>query len=123
MTYADVETAVQIQLTKAFVDADPVDLAMYRPTVAANGAGGYTTGTPVLVGTIRAHFGPRSDVNSQTDSTDGKGTGAFYVLTAMPDVVFVIGDEFDLNGRRYRITGVKEDVAYESKAEVTYLGQ
>lgn len=115
------ELAAQIRSTEAFVDADPVDLSIYRSTRVSNGAGGYVKSTPALTGTVRCRLIPQSDRVPEVSTLDGRLLRPKFVLMASPGVNVERGDTFTF-GSEYEIAAVHEGPEYAFKADVVRRG-
>lgn len=117
------ELAIQREMTRAFINTDPVDVVLTRRERISNDSGGYVLAFPSPLPSQRVKFIPQQDVALRGDTSDGTLAEQRYVLLGVYDADFKQDDEFTLNGRRYRIGNVKEPNGYERKAEVTHLGE
>lgn len=119
---AQVELELQRSLSAAFIEADSIDVVLQRSARTPDGAGGYTTGTPVPLGSQRMRLIPQQDGGSPRFTADGQEVTPAYVLMGSYSADMERGDEFTLAGKRYQIVFVNANRQYEVKGEVAYLG-
>lgn len=115
---AAAELAAQRLLTKAFIDADYIPIALVRQTRVPDGAGGYTqTQTPVAAQRFR--LVPQQDTAKEVQTADGRMVRPVYVLLGKYDCDMQRDDRFTVGGHSYRVAQV-EDKQYEVKGQVVY---
>jgi hypothetical protein len=115
------ELALQRALTAYFIAADSLSVALTRNTKVPTAAGGYKAVSTVLpVQTVRMI--PLGDGAAERLTADGKQVSPQYMLQGQWDADFARGDTFTLDGRRYELVFINQNVQYQVKAEVYYLG-
>jgi len=119
---ATAELQLQRSLTRAFIGADSIDVVLQRSPRTADGAGGFTTGTAVPLGSQRMRLIPQQDGATARLTADGQEVTPAYVLMGEHTADMQRGDEFTLDGRRYQIVFINANRQYEVKGEVAYLG-
>jgi hypothetical protein len=112
------ELAVQRKLTKAFIDADYIPVALVRQQKVDDGAGGHTY-AQAPVPAQRFRLVPRQDTAKEMQTADGQMVRPAYVLLGMYDCDMQRNDRFTWNGHNLKIVHV-EDKQYEVKGEVIY---
>lgn len=117
------ELKVQRGISQAFIEADPVEIQLTRPTVSPDGAGGQVrTATANVGGLQRMRLIPLGDGAAQRLTADGKEVTPTYMLMGLYSAAMQRGDQFTMDGRRYEIVFINQNTQYEIKGEVAYLG-
>lgn len=117
------ELNLQRSLTAQFIEADPLELQLYRSTKTPNGSGGYTTSAPAPVGGLqRMRLIPLGDGAEERLTADGKTVTPNYMLQGYFDCDMDRWDTFELSGIRYQIVFINQNSQYQKKGEVVYLG-
>ena len=115
------ELAIQRRITDAYILADPEIVILYRSVHTPDGAGGTVKGTPTPLDPQEFRFIPQQDTAGETLMADGRQLQPEYVLMGTVESDMERLDEFELQGYRYRITGIdKQD--YQIKGRVIRLG-
>lgn len=119
------ELAVQRRVTKEFIAADSLEVALERPVRTADGAGGTISGSPTVLPVQVLRLIPLGDRGGATQRTtaDGVVVTPGYALLGQHTADIARGDEFTVNGRRYEVVFIGENRQYEVKAEVVYRGE
>lgn len=108
-------------VTLAFINSDSFSCTLTRRTKTADGAGGYvfsdTTLSPQTMRLI-----PLGDGASERIGEDGKAVRPGYMLMGRWDADMAREDTFTKDGRQYRIVFINDNVQYEKKGEVVYVG-
>lgn len=117
-----VELRVQRATTRAFIEADPITVVLYRSEFLSDGAGGEIKQNPEPLTPQRARLIPMQDGSTPRLIADGEQVTPKYMLMGEHDLDVEREDEFTVNGRSYKVVFVNENRQYEVKAEVAYLG-
>lgn len=126
MAIAAVELSVQRQLTSAFIDADYVDVVLYRSGQVSDGAGGFIPGDPVPLASQKVRIITQGSTGADSKArftADGQQVSPDYVLMGTYDADVERWDIFFLDGREYEVVFVNQNRQYEVKAEVVYRGE
>ena len=123
ITPSAAELAVQRNLTRAFIAADPDNTVLVRRTRTANGSGGWVLGAPTALPSQVTRLIPLQSGAAERHTQDGKLVQPGYALLLEWDGDVKRGDQFALAGRRYEVVFVNENQSYELKGEVAYLGE
>jgi hypothetical protein len=118
---AGAELAVQIGLTKAFINADPITVQLLRRPRTPDGAGGMTIGEPVAQAPQVFRLLPQEDGATARTTANGESATPEFMLMGSPGVNMQRFDQFVLTGRRFEIVYI-DDRQYEVKGEAVYLG-
>lgn len=103
-----VELLVRRRLVRAFIEADPVSIAVTRKSAPVKtAAGGYVSGTPttLLPQVARIVLNKRRYTDGLINSEAGEIPHTEYLLVAMPSKDFEVEDTFLWLGENYHITG------------------
>jgi hypothetical protein len=119
---SSVELSVQRMLTAAFLEADPLEIQLNRPTRTPDGAGGYVDALVPVGGLQRLRLIPLGDGADQRTTADGVAVTPTYMLMGTHLANMRRWDEFSVDGRRYQIVFINQNTQYEVKGEVAYLG-
>lgn len=116
------ERAVQEQITRDFIAADPEDLDIWRTSPSVpDGAGGKVEGPSVLIASEQTcRLLPQSRNSTQVTSQTAAGNldSPRFVVMTTSDFVFEHGDFFTWKGFEWLVDSVHEVPEYESKADV-----
>lgn len=127
------ELAAQKALTRAFVNADRVQVLANRFTISADGAGGYTKTASTALPVFWANLMAARDTafGSERQSLDGRSVRATHLLIVESHTDIRRWDELVVNQTvlvpsgvtppRYEVVWV-EDLLYEKRVEVIFLG-
>lgn len=120
---AAAELAIQRQLTAAFIRADSKSITLNRSVWSSDGAGGSVKGpaTPLSPQTMRLI--PLGDMAQERFTANGESVTPVYALLGVHTADMERWDEFVLEGRRYEVVFISENVQYEVKGEVAYRGE
>lgn len=114
------EVALRTEQTRAFIDAEPIDLALVRRPWIPDGAGGYKRGP---VQNIPAQTLRLVSPNTQLPlrrTVDGRDAQPIYTLIGMPTDDVSNGDTFLVDGIRYEVVFVQPKKFDALRAEVAY---
>lgn len=118
---AAAELAVQMGITKAFINADPITISLSRSPRTPDGAGGMTVGTPVALPAQTFRLIPQEDGATARTTSEGETATPEFMLMGNPGCDMQRFDEFTISGRRFEIVYI-DDRQYEVKGEAVYLG-
>lgn len=110
--------------TVAFIEADPREIVLYRPTRTATGTGGTRAGgwAPQPVQTLRV-LPQDGSTSTERRLPDGSVVRPTWVLLGRHDANMKRGDAFDLpDGSVGEVVYVHEKDAYQRKGEVIGRG-
>lgn len=110
--------------TQAFIDADPTEVVLHRPTRTNTGTGGTRPSgwAPQTVQTMRL-LPQGGGTSTERQLPDGKVVRPTWVLLGTYDANMLRGDAFDLpDGSVGEVVYVHEKRAYEVKGEVVGRG-
>lgn len=116
------ELAVQVQMTKAFIDADPVDLMLVNPANRIpDGEGGWveTDGDPVA---CHGRLIPQSDKVPVITGGEGFRPAPEFILVTLPGSAMVKGSRFEYAGAHWVVDQIHTAPEYEKKGDV-YLDE
>jgi len=119
---AEAELAIQRQLTSAFINADRISVILTRPVWVDDGAGGVTQGPPETLAPQTMRLIPLGDMASERFTANGEAVTPTYALLGLHTADIQRWDQCTINGRRYEVVFVSENMQYEMKAEVAYRG-
>jgi len=122
MGIAELELAVQRQLSKAFINADYLTVILERSVWVSDGSGGSVRQPPAPLAPQRMRLIPLGDGAQERFTASGEAVTPSYMLMAEHTADLERWDEFTLNGRRYEVVFLNENQQYEKKAEVAYRG-
>lgn len=118
-----VELEMQRRMTHAFIQADPVEIVLWRQTKVPNGSGGFVLGPPTSLPSQTFKAIPQNHQLEERQTTDGVMVRPDSVLIGHWDANIVRGDWFvDVEGNRFDVVYVGEKRDYETRAELTYRG-
>lgn len=118
------EITYQRRNTKAFIDADPIQVTLTETPRTETADGGWRKGAPVARDLQTFRLIPQSDIMPQVQTPDGIALTPGYVLLGEHSCIMERWDTFELNGLKFMIVSpVRPDVrlyvnAYERKADV-----
>jgi hypothetical protein len=115
------ELAAQVTQTRAFIEADPVELAVSRRITERAAGGGVTASEPLPAGSRAARL-IAPGVPTEVRHENGTTSRLTYFLISFPGVTWKIGDTFTYNGDECEITSV-QDLEYEIRCEVITRGR
>lgn len=113
--------------TKAFIDADPVTITLYKQERENTDAGGYKVLPPTPRDPQVFRLIPQGDIMPKVQTPDGTQLTPTYVLLGEHNCVMERWDTFELLGVKFQIVSpVRPDFrdpvnAYERKADVARL--
>lgn len=120
---SDAEMAVQLRITRQFIDADATEIEI-TPRIAreSDGAGGWRNipGSPLAPISVR--LVPQSDAVPESASPEGTRPLPEMVLVAMPGVDIQRYDTFEWSDKVWKITHVHDKPPYAFKADVVVRG-
>jgi hypothetical protein len=114
------EIALRTEQTRAFIDAEPIVLALTRRPWISDGAGGYKRGP---VQNIAAQSLRLVSPNTQLPlrrTVDGRDAQPIYTLIGMPTDNVQNGDTFMVDAVRYEVVFVQPKKLDALRAEVAY---
>jgi hypothetical protein len=114
------EVAMRTFQTRAFIDAEPLELALVRRAFVPDGAGGYKRGP---IQNIPAQTLRMIASNTQLPlrrTVDGRDAQPLYTLLGMPDDDIQAGDTFIIDQIRYEVVFVQPKKFDALRAEVAY---
>lgn len=113
------------QNLKEFINADPIDIVLTRPTLTATAAGGFIRGEPTVLTRQRFRLVPFKRRLSSTQSTTQMGNVSVleYVLVGRWNANIRRDDEFTMNGDNYRVVSIepKADDRYKTDRVVVQV--
>lgn len=118
------ELEYQRKNTKAFIDADPIEVNLIERIRTATGAGGWKFTGEVPRNPQIMRLLPQSDIMGQVQTPDGIQLTPGYVLLGEHSALMQRWDVFELNTIKFMVVSpVRPDVrlytnAYERKADV-----
>jgi hypothetical protein len=114
------EIALRIDQTRAFIDAEPIELAITRRPWISDGAGGFKRGpaTAVPAQTLRL-VSPNTQLPLRR-TVDGRDAQPVYTLVGMPTDDVQNGDTFLVDTVRYEVVFVQPKKLDALRAEVAY---
>lgn len=121
MALSELERAVQLRQTKAFIDADRDQLVFTRKNRQRDGAGGWR-----LVGageprTIDCRMIPESEHSEEVSTSDGRSLKPSYTVLLMPGSDVQRYDSFMFQDEEFEIASLTEN-DYEVKAKAVHVG-
>ena len=118
------ETRIQRQLLKKFLDAEPVELELWRPILVRTPAGGLVKGTPDIIPAQLFRLVPfKKRLTSVTrDTPDGNIINLPYVLVGLYDADVKPADYFEHNGGVYDVISIEPNREFRTACNVTYRG-
>lgn len=119
---SSLELSIQRQLSNAFIEADPLEIQLSRPTRTPDGAGGYVDSLVPIGGLQRLRLIPLGDGADERTTADGVAVAPTYMLMGTYLANIQRWDEFSVDGRRYQVVFINQNRQYEVKGEVAYLG-
>jgi hypothetical protein len=117
------ELEIQRDLTRSFIAADSLSLALTRTPKVSDGAGGLKNGTPATLTAQTLRLNPLQDAVQSRTTADGKQVLPQYMLMGEYNADLDRGDTFTVDGRRYEVVFVLQNKQYQVKAEVYYRGE
>jgi hypothetical protein len=123
MPIQSAEVRAQRMITKAFIDADSLEVVLYRAGKLSDGAGGVVEGSPSPLPPQVLRLIPLADGSDERFTADGKAVRPTYMLQGMFDADIERFDTFTHRGSRFEVVFVNENRQYQVKAEVVYRGQ
>jgi len=119
------ETRVQRRLLRKFVDAEPADIVLFRPTMTGTVAGGLVKGTPTPLAAQHFRLVPFKKRLTQItrDTPDGNIINLAYVLIGEWDADVKPGDYFEWENGVYDVLSIEPNRSYRTAANITYRGQ
>ena len=120
------ELSVNRKNTKAFIDADPVIVALERRLRQSDGEGGWTRAEePEPIDPQVFRLIPQSDTMPTIQTVDGFQRTPGFVLLGVYDANMQNGDYFSIDGTEYQIVSpvrpLHTERAYERKGDVALV--
>lgn len=105
----NVELLAMRRQVLAFIEAQPIQLRLQRPTWTDSAAGGRIEGDPVQLAWQRFRLVPfkRRLTRQTVDTQDGDIPLTEYVLVGRHNADVQTDDYFEYSGRTYRVVGVE----------------
>lgn len=124
MGIRDGELSAQRKNTKWFNEADSFPCTLQRRPKVPNGSGGFTWGVAAPVPEQALRLVPLQDATggAERQTSDGVAVRPRYVLLGEAGADIRRFDRFAKDGRSYEVVYVIENVQYQVKGEVHYLG-
>lgn len=124
MTLNAAEFAMQVKMTKAFIDADKSTVTIYRRTKIRTNTGGFTEGPRSAIGIFDVRMVPKENVGAveELSTTDGRRAESGFTLVAMPDADISRYDEFEWKGSVWQVWFVRYMPEYTLKGDVRLHG-
>jgi hypothetical protein len=116
------ELALQRKLTKNFIKADSMNVVLMRSPMVSDGEGGTTRGAPVPLPVQVMRLIPAQDGAPERLTSDGVQISPKYMLMGVWDADMDRWDRFTVAGQVYEVVSVNQNLQYETKGEVAYLG-
>lgn len=119
------ELVMRRRNVKAFIQADPVSVAISRKAEPIkSAAGGYTQGTPTVLAPQQARIvlNKRRFNNGIVNSEAGDIPHTDYLLIATHDKDFRVDDTFVWLGQNYSITGLHKNRTESILCSIDLLG-
>lgn len=123
MGISESELAIQRSLTKEFVQADNLEVVLYRRSGSGDGAGGTVYGPPVPLAPQVMRLIPQQSGVPERLTANGVAVTPSYALLGTYEADMERGDTFTLDTGRYEVVFVNANRQYEVKGEVAYLGR
>ena len=123
MGIQEAELRVQRIMTDKFIQADSVEVTLYRSARSADGAGGYTDASPAPLPPQVMRLIPLRDGAEEQLTADGQKVRPTYMLMGRHDADMQRWDTFTTeDGTRYEVVFVNANRQYQVKGEVAYRG-
>lgn len=124
MGIRDGELSVQRKNTKWFNEADGFPCTLQRRPKVPNGSGGFVLGAAVPRPEQVLRLVPLADATggAERQTSDGVAVLPRYVLIGEAGADIQRFDRFTKDGRPYEVVYIVENVQYQVKAEVHYVG-
>lgn len=112
------ELSTQISMTKAFIDADPVDIMVFNPGGRIpDGEGGW-----VEIGTdpfpVHGRLIPQNDKTPVNVSGEGFRPAPEFILLTLPGSAMIRGSIFEYAGATWKVDQMHPAPEYEKKGDV-----
>lgn len=120
------ETRMQRRLLKAFLDAEPADIELQRPTFVKTPAGGLKATVPAkTLSKQRFRLVPfkKRMTKITRDTPDGNIINLEYVLIGHHDADVKPGDYFEWNNQMYDVVSLEPRDDYRIAANISYRGK
>lgn len=112
------ENAIMLQLTKAFIDADPVSLVLVPHIRTSDGAGGFVMSAQPPLEPQTFRLIPRNDKVPMIHNLDGRAEMPEFTLLGEASCIMERYCEFEWDGQRWMIDAVHNKPSYEKKGDV-----
>jgi hypothetical protein len=114
------EIALRTEQTRAFIDAEPIDLALTRRPWIPDGAGGFKRGPATLLPALTLRLVSPNTQLPMRRTVDGRDAQPIYTLLGMPTDDIQNGDTFTVDAVRYEVVFVQPKKLDALRAEVAY---
>jgi hypothetical protein len=120
------ELVMRRRNVRAFVDADPVDVVLMRPSAKVRtSAGGWVEGEPLPLPPQRGRIvqAKRRFASPLVNTEAGEVTELPYILLGFWDMDVEKGDYFDWNNARWEVKSISDDREERTVVAVEYHGK
>jgi hypothetical protein len=122
MGISPTELALQRRLTRRFIEADSLTVVLMRSVPVSDGEGGTVRGVPTALPAQVMRLIPLQDGADEQLTADGLQVSPSYMLMGVWDADMDRWDQFTVDGKRYEVVSVNQNLQYETKGEVAYRG-
>ena len=112
--------------TRAFIQADPAQISLIRPTKVSTAAGGHRPGTPITLAPQTFRLVPLSGNvwdRSKQKTDEGNMPDTTFQLVGMPGVDVKKGDHFVWQNDDWEITHVSPEEGQRVSANISLRSQ
>jgi hypothetical protein len=109
-----------LDLTRYFIDQNPIAIELKRSPVSSTGTGGTVRGPEATVGTLEGRLVASNRIGfaSTTVTVNGATLSYSHTFVTMPDADIMIGDRFVVGSKTYEVIGVNLSPPWRLEAEV-----
>lgn len=113
-------SAQHIKATQAFIDANPTEVTLSRPTRVSDGVGGtvQSGSTAIAAQTMRIVALNLRSASEATVTADGQVVVPTHALIALPSAEVAVGDQFTDGGKVFEVLVVQRRPEWRIRAEV-----
>lgn len=118
------ESRLHLRQTQRFIDENPTEALVTRSKKVSDGMGGWTWEHPSPLSPQIVRKVARTQLSSVTTrvTADGRTVVPTFIVIAMPDQDFLVGDDIAMDGLQYEAVYISRNPEWRISVEVVEQG-